>query len=319
MDQPLPPPLVRQWITGVALVLVAEDMAAVGTEPMLVSALVIADTASETLLGAIANRGDEQPPRNESRQSLTSRAENVLARLEPRVLLAPVHADLDVGHRTRNDAVHHGAIPSATTVARAIAAARGLLALFPKIGSAFGAIPPESGLAGALAVLLDRAGAVAIAGDLRMADERLLAGDASAARRAAAFGLGRALHATRPSLSRALGPPTTRGRDFGLELRRMGAGLPATDAGERAQRRLDDLEPWVIASALGVRPAQLVWLREVVGWASTGDGGSTWKHRAPDDLATMADLHRALELVAMTILRLWEIGSLAIVSPVRDG
>lgn len=280
----------RRWLVALELVLAAESVARQSHVSPNV-ALILADTASETLLGVICSVGS--PPRSDSWRDLMNAASATVRGL--RTKWPPeLTTNLQASHQSRNGAVHQGVEHMATTAVTAIAAARALLDLLPTVASNIPGIPPGATIVSAVASLV--APAPEVSSRLQAAADALARGESDTAAEEAAIALSQALAQTWP-------PVDGRGDRF------PDARLDKTigKALEPLQTQVDWLAAWVVPTALGMDPIQYARLRQVLGRVVRTFGG--W-HVYPEGARTQDDVRWAVERVADSIFRLWVTGVL---------
>jgi hypothetical protein len=280
----------RRILTAAELIDVA-DIGSRDSEADLAAALITADAAIETLLGigAVDLAGADVGERADFRTLLDA----AYAKLG---LSSAVKRDLRQVHLARIDVTHRGGIPSKETTLRAIRSARDLLQTTQKaLGGVAGS---AASLPGAVAAAIE---APEIGEQLLLADAALSAGDTGAAADAT-------LRAFEYAQDRCSPPLPRRDRTRGSHIE-----FDFTDRGQR--RQVEELqatvhraEPWIMASAFGLRPRDVERLHSILGQLIIYD---TYPDRS-DEVMRGAEpdpesVGWALQTVARVVFRLHEL------------
>jgi hypothetical protein len=282
---------VRRWLSAIGLLDTAEGLAARGSDA---ESLIVSQAAAETALGLIAGLGPKQVAlgvRWDPLVDAATTALNAIGMSFPPGLLS----QLNTCQALRNGVVHRGSVAPPNEARASLVVTRRLLDLLPAIGSGFGALPPGAGLAGAVAALIN---APEVQDQLRVAEEAVGGERPADAADAAARALGRALARTAPRL---IGPR--------ISPRDVATGMPVLrDALDQSRARLSELEQWVVAAVLGIRPRDFARLRGIVGDRISLAGGADTVHRTANP--SLADAAWAVRQVAEIVYRLQETGAL---------
>ena len=305
------PDALARWLQISHLLANAQEMAPRGGAWLSV-ALVTADMASEAILGLLAAPGPKPPP---DRATWEDVYEGAIAALKEADSNLPhtLRTRLQRFHRQRNQALHHGSNPSRPDVQAAIETARHLLKLAAATSESLRAFE-EAGPTGAVARLV---GIEDIASGLSAAGEHLRAGDIVEAVDQAAFALHHALNRVTPSI-RPLFPLRPnfnyRGRLAGdRNTDRLLALIEKDlqDAFKFVDERASRQEAWLLATALGMQPAELDKLRGILGSPLfTLSDDPPRVHRDGSITLTPTDADWALSLTTDIIFRLWQGGGL---------
>lgn len=287
--------VLRRWLTALGLIATAEELVRRGDDTASSTALIAADSAVETLLGVMGGWTDESLPLEPKYHQVMERARRALEvaglRLPP-----ALQQDLRSVHALRNSVVHHGALAPASEALLACRAARHLLELMPLMSAYFVAMPTGGGVVTAIASLLD---APDLTAQLTAGEAALAGGDATGAADAVA----RAHTALLRRLEPPLGSPP---RDMGFtDKRALGK---AGDYIESLRKSLAQIQGWVLASAVGMRPAAYRRLQITMGTHIQYVGGNDRIARGVDP--SLDDARWALTQVAEMAFRLLEQGSI---------
>lgn len=285
----------RRVLTSAELIGVAEEIGSRDTEADLAAALITADAAIETLLGigAVDLAGEDVREKADFRELLDA-ADKELR------LSSTAKRDLRQVHMARIDVTHRGGIPSEETTRRAIRAAGQLLdAIETALGASGGS---ASSLPAAVAAAIE---APEISEQLLLADRALSAGETEQAADAT-------LRAFEYAQDRAAPPLPT--RDWTHTP--AGIGLAFKDYDQRRHvEELDDIvrrtEPWLLASAFGLRPRDVERIRVTLGRLIVYDTVPARTDEVMRSTVPDGDSVRwALNTVARVIFRLHELRAL---------
>jgi hypothetical protein len=295
---PLDRLLVRRWLTALGLVATAEEVARRGDDAGNATALIAADSASETVLGIIGSWPPPfvpMPPEPKYHQVL-DRAHAAMSSVGG--LSPALRTNLRSTHGLRNSVVHHGAVAPAREARLACESARHLLGLLPSVSTAYVALAPGAGIVAGIAALLD---APDLTEQLTLGEQAVGASDATAAADAAARAHAFLLDRLDPPLSggfvvRPLGPFEKQ------EWGRVGEVLDDVDVS------LSRIKGWVAASAVGVHPTAYRRFQWITGDHVQYMDGSVQVHRPEEP--SLADARWAVTQVAEMAFRLREAGAL---------
>ena len=299
--------IVRRWLTAVALRASAGDVAARGTPVEAAAGLVSADAAGETALGILADLSGAVSKQRDSHERLIELALQTVDEAGTAIPLDVLRA-IRVAHGDRNRVVHHGQEPGPRMVEEAIAAVDGLLTVLGIVLPALGAVPPGSGVASAIATLVD---IPELAEQLVAGDAAIAAGDVRGALTASAIG-----HAI--LLSRALPPlKSDRHRFAGSVGRTPNSAASRRRSGATASGSVRSSDGWSRWLSEPAPPTTRV-SRSSSAAQSRVSGG--WLHHLPGDGRTPEE--RTIPLprprgrplgaceLGRTVLRLWEMRAL---------
>jgi hypothetical protein len=263
--------------------------------------LVAADTAIEAILGLIASEGTK-PVGERAHFDDVYQAAIVALRDGGRPMPAGLGRRLLEGHRLRNASIHHGSEPASGATARHLRAAIDLRNVAtqgsPTLG-AFAASGPVRAVAG-LVEVKDVSAALTQAADSSDPTAR-----ADAAAQALEAALGRLHPPLRPRfrsaayLNRA-SSYSRHGEVADLALR--------SDVGKLAEgigQRLDLMEPYLMAAAVGLTPAELDAMRTVLGRPRYYGDGRVVVQRADSVKIDDAAAERAVLAVTDLVFRMW--------------
>ena len=287
--------LLRRWLTALGLVATAEDVVRRGDDAASSTALIVADSAAETLLGVIGVWTDESLPPEPKYHQVMERARHAMEAAGLRLPLA-LQQDLRSVHALRNAVVHHGAVAPESEASLACQAARQLLDLMPALSENFVAVPAGGGVATAIAALLDAPDLTAL----------LVAGEA-ALRRGAATEAADATTRAHTALLFRLDPPLGAPPSELWFTDKRGLGK-AGDYLDGIGKSLAQIQGWVVASAVGMHPAAYRRLHAIMGTHIRYMGGNDRiaRHSEP----TLDDARWALTRLAEMAFRLWQQGAL---------
>lgn len=295
----------RRWLAAVGLLDTAEGLNARGSAA---EGLIVSQAAAETALGLLSGWAPEPLPAQPKWDALVQSARSAVAvagsAMPPRLV-----SQLNASQVLRNGVVHRGAVAPPDEVRASVSATRELVNLLPTVSAYFKVLPPGIGLAGAVAELID-------APDVA---EQLVAGEAAVGAEkpqdvadAAARALSMALSRSEPRL----GGTDEMGVQIGfMRFRSSGIDSELVRTLQETDERVSDLEAWVVAAILGIRPTDFGRLRGIVGRRSEYLGGTDSIHRVNEP--NLSDASWALLQVAEIVYRLHEAGSL-IEGPAED-
>jgi len=282
----------RRWLASVELSISAQDALDRGGPVDTMVSVMLADAASEALLGHLAGIGGDALPEHWDKL-LSQAVSNVRAQ---DVTWPPgLGAALTSCHKARNAAVHNGVQPSVSDADDGIRAGRRLMAVLPLADPAIRALPDGAGFLGAVAEAVS--GAPELAQALRDAEMHLGSGRVIEAADAGAMALNRALYRTVPPVWPSVypRPRITVEREFRDLLEPIGA-------------QLSFLQSWVVPLALGVKPVDYERMVETLGeWVDYG--GGRWEARRPHE-PSEREVRRALEALALIVARMAQSGAL---------
>ena len=290
--------LLRRWLTAIALLGPAEELAARNDDVSGAAALVAADAACETLLGILASLSLAHESKDGDKfRALIRRASEAMdgsgLSMPPGLL-----ADLWLDALQRNAVVHDGATSPPQQAALACANARQLLDLLPAVSAHFKALPSSAGIAHAVAALVN---APELASLLVESEDRLHEGDAG--------GAADAIAEARTHVLYRLDPPLTgRHRRFTSGLRVDQQQREVIEAIEGLREGQSRIQGWVIALALGVHPTTYRRLVDTVGenLPTMGSMRNVLRARPP----ALDDARWAVSEMAGMVFRLWLAGAL---------
>ena len=287
----------RRWLAAVGLLDSAEGLAARGSGS---EALIVCQAGAETALGLLAGWAPDALPSQPKWDALVGAARQAM--VIAGAIFPQTRAQINSAQTLRNGAVHRGAAVPLDEARAALSATRELVELLPIVSAHFKALPPGAGIAGAVAELVD---APEIQAELRAAENHLRAENveeaADSAARVLEFALGRAEPRIGGTDEMAVNiafmhfPSSPMPRDLVRSLQQMDG-------------RISDLERWVLAAILGIRPPDFARLQDIVGWRTVFmDGHEQIQRAAPPSLA---ETEWAVRQVAELVYRLQEVGAL---------
>lgn len=267
----------------------------------------MAQAAAEVVL-ALLSRWSKPPLKPDPKwHELMAAAEAVCMAAKSPLSQALV-SQLNASHGLRNQVIHRGVVAPREEAQDAVDASRDLLDVLPGVSAQFRALGKGMGLAGAVAELID---AEEVEEALREAEGAIAAQDPGLAADGAGRALGRALARCSPGLG--IDEATETDIMF-ASLDRLSNGLGGSGDGLGIMRRLDervrDVERWLLATMIGMRPVDYVRLRKVLGrWTFLGGPGLVDElersiQPSPDDAAW------SVRQVAQIVYRLHEVGAL---------
>lgn len=285
--------VVRRWLAAITLRARAADATSRGSSVEAGATLVVCDAASETVLGLLADQSGVSSHTRDPFERILARAQDTCTNCA-QTMDANLVRSLRVTHGHRNAVVHHGQEATPSLAEEALAATNALLDVLGRVLSALRLVPPEGGVASAVASIID---APDLAEHLRGADAAIASGDVKAALDHVAIGLALAQRRATPPL----GDPRHQWRhDVGRELSQLF---------ETQERRTRVLEQWLVPLALGTSPAGYARMLAITG--RTMETGAGWRvHRDPEAVASLADAQNATAELARIVVRLREIGTL---------
>ena len=291
----LPSGLLRRWLTAIGLLGTAEELLGHQDDAASSTALIAADSATETLLGIIGSWADGSLPREPKYDQIIERASRAL-RAAGKDLPPALQQDLRSVHLLRNAVVHHGALGPASEASLACRVARELLDLVSAVSAQLPTFPAGGGILHAIAAVLD-------APDLT---EQLLAGVAALTEGKATEAADAAARAHTMLLFR-MDPPV------GEPPREVGPGDKRTlgrvgDYIDGLGKSLTQVQGWVLASAVGLHPTSYRRLQRTMGRHIRYIGGNDRILR--DAQPSLSDARWALTQVAEMAFRLREQGAL---------
>lgn len=291
-EEPIPLRTVERWLLALQFIRRAEEAAGYGAAVDHTIALILADTATESLLALLADAPGVTPS-GEKFPSLLSAAMGAIVAAgidEPPGLRNAIVAT----HKRRNAAIHDGieTIESDT----AIESARRLLALLPR-ATRLPDLPAGAMLLGAIAELV--APASDVAHWLRSADEHARAERWAEAAQAGAKALLVAREQSVPHIELKPSEPAFFRTDVPRDLQPFMQGIFV---------RLRRLESWFVPLGLGLRATDYEAMQDTLGdaWWMSSDAIMT---NTPSQLDGASVTH-ALDLLADVIVRLWTTGAM---------
>jgi hypothetical protein len=302
------PDLLARWITISGLIAGASTMLERGGGAWIRMSLVAADTAIEAILGLIASEGTK-PVAERAHFDDVYEAAIVALRERGRPMPPGRGRRLLEGHRLRNAAIHHGSEPAAGAAARHLRAAGDLRTLATEGSPTLGAFA-AAGPVRAVASLVGLAGVTAVAKALAQATDET---DPKARADAAAVALDIALSRLHPPLRPRIRSRFTRAGTFPRRGEPADVALrhDVTELGKDVSRRLDLVEAYIIAGAVGLTAVELEGMRRVLGRPMRYIAGEDWQVRRDDDVVLDdAIVERAVLAVTDLIFRMWATDSL---------
>jgi hypothetical protein len=292
--------VVRRWLIALAFASTVEDLA-IRLSPVSAGvALVSADTASEAILGILADHSGIVPGVKDPHEQMLQRA-MATATSAGMPMSAPQARAVRLMHGRRNSVIHQGDDASVHDVDEARIVVRNLLETLSAVLPALTLLPSDAGPLRAVASQLPALDE--LADRMVDADSRLIAGDLPGARASGAIALAMTLRRVHPPLS--YGGPRWRGG------RPAGVPAPVVLGLEAAAGRLRVLEQWVVPMALGLSAADYDRLSTVFGGAVLyGTGWQAEPLEADEVLPTELELRWAQAELARLVFRLWETRSL---------
>lgn len=310
------PDVLSRWMVVSSLIVGAEELQLRGSGAWPRMALVMADTASEAMLGLLAS-GAVRAPGDSARWEdvLTAAME---ATTDTGGIPASLISRLRQTHRARNLAIHHGTDSGVETAKRAITASKDLRVLATSRSPLLTAFA-QAGPIAAVAQLVDRE---PLTDPLMAAATCLAANDITGAADAAAAALDRVLRLVDPPLRVDHRPYNWDlqqrfgyGRDPVEEaLRKLRSGVEQEV--KESDRRARLQEAWVVALGIGLSPRQLAGLTRTLGsrvqWTRDAESRRlTWSVRRRDgESLDPRVVEAAVQTVADIIFRLWATDSL---------
>jgi len=276
----------KRWLLAIELALRAEDASARGSPADHTMAVVLADTAAESVLALLASLPGVTVTGGRFAQMLRG----AFAALDARKIeyAATLAAAVETTHARRNAAVHQGL--EATESATAVNTTRELLHLLSLVAPEFPDLPAGAGVLSGVAAMVARA--TDVASQLRTAEAAFREGRWEQAADAGARALDLVLIQSTPGVWR----------------RPTGLPRPREDEALKSLRQeIARLQAWVEPMALGLSPGDYKRMRAVIGARVMYADGSEKMFRDAEQ-PTPADLRWALDVLASVIVRLWTSG-----------
>ncbi len=277
------------------LLATAEELVRRGDDAASSMALIAADSAAETVLGVIGGWTEGSLPPEPKYHQVMERARHALEAAGVPLPLA-LQQGLRSAHALRNSVVHHGALAPASEALLACRAARQLLDLMPAMSAHFVGLPAGGGVVKAIAALID---APDLTIQLEAGEDGLAMGDASGAADAVARAHTALLFRLEPPIG---GPPRELSYRDKRSLEAVGEYIDGLG------KSLAQVQGWVLASAVGMRPVAYRRLQNTMGIHIRYLGGNDQVSR--DVEPSIEDARWALTQVAEMAFRLWEQGAL---------
>jgi len=282
----------RRWLVALEVLLAAEGALRRGGTTAPTVAVILGDTAAETLLGVLSVLGGGEG--SGKRQALQNEATKAV-RDAGGTWPAGLGADLNAAHGARNGAVHQGVEQTTSAAATAISAARRLLDLLPVVSAAIPGADTGTTLIGAVAALVGAAREVSE--QIVEAERELTAHRLGGAADAGARALYLALQQSTPLLRQPLAAPPH-----------------MADAGLRAYLQpitgqIDRIDAWLVPMALGLQPVAYARMVAVLGSVVETLSGQMHVQRR-DEPRSVDEVRWTLEQLVQVIFRLWTTGSM---------
>jgi hypothetical protein len=282
---------IRRWLTALSLASSAEDLSARLSSVTAAAALVSADTASEAIMGILADFSGQPSGKRDAHEDLLGRSQDMATQAGSPMTPTLVRS-IRLTHSRRNAIVHQGDEAAPRDVEEGLIVVRELLAVLAASIPFLTQLSAGSGVLTAVSTLVD---APELAERLASADE---VRDWRTALEHASVALAMALGRVVPPL----------GGTRRTHMPRLDRDRALDEAFDVTNRRISRLDAWLVPMALGMVPVDYQRLVESIGGATeTLDG--KWHPRVSKD-ATEADSRWILDELARVVFRLWEMRSL---------
>jgi hypothetical protein len=285
----------RLWVTAVGLLGQAEEALARGSILDFTSSLIVADTATEAVLGLLAS---DSPTPSKAKEAYE-------AWLQDAALAAGMNKGLVTEirnvHELRNQAAHNGYEAHERDAERATQVAREVLGLVPLVLERFGRLASGAGVASAVASVIEPHPAASALVDAQLA---LSGGKNQAALEAISVAHYIAIASIEPSLPHLPTGPVGMRSTADVASQVLMTRLQPVEESIRA------IERWLTPIALGIRPAEYSRLRRLLPLPlaiAQGLNAYHWPTEPEPDQARWA-----VERISTLILRLWESQSLTV-------